>query len=221
MIDFVCSGDTCTCSEWRQSSSHCALLSCDGAKSLGTDGGPCLSISVTVVFFPVDQSHMAAQRTDIAWTSLSQACSPHFRTHERLIRGPQRQCFTAAWTLDLVVIWTNVFRSKEDHTCSLYPCIHTFHCLPPSLCVVANWWVQLEFHTQLGSNSNGDWHVPVNPLRTTATLDVYILDLYCVNLGEWWQVMKKNAYEMIYALLIAGLRLVAWIIRYKDLQLLC
>lgn len=59
---------------------------------------------------------------------------------------------------------------KEAHTCSLQPRIHAFHFPPPSLCVVASWWVQLEFHTQLGSNSNGDWHVPVNPLHTTAAL---------------------------------------------------
>lgn len=41
--------------------------------------------------FPVGHSHTAAQRTDIAWTSLSQACSSHFGTDERLIRGPQRE----------------------------------------------------------------------------------------------------------------------------------
>ena len=71
-------------------------------------------------FFPVGQSHTAAQHTDIAWTSLSQACSSHFGTDERLIRGPQRErcpsrCFTAAWALASAVIWTNVCRVRSVH----------------------------------------------------------------------------------------------------------
>ncbi len=125
-------------------------------------------------FFPVGQSHTTAQLTDIAWTSLSQACSSHFGTDERLIRGPQRErCpprFTAAWTNTLVVIWTNVCRGRGVHA---KKDIHVHYILTrvslslslslSGSCMVASWWVQLEFHTQLGSSSNGDWHVPANP----------------------------------------------------------
>lgn len=125
-------------------------------------------------FFPVDQSHTA----NIAWTSLSQACSSHFGTDERLIRGQQRECcpplsrFTAAWTLALLVIWTNVCRGRSVHAKTpIYTYTRTHRSPSPALsvsevCVVVRWWAQLEFHTQLGSCPDGDWHVPVNPLHT-------------------------------------------------------
>ena len=157
-------------------------------------------------FFPVGQSHTAAQHTDIAWTSLSQACSSHFGTDEHLIRGPQRErcpscCFTAAWALASAVIWTNVCRVRSVHEKKdihvHYIHTHTRASLSPSLsasgaCMVASWWVQLGFHTQLGSSSNGDWHVPVNPLHTAATVGVYIPDLYYIISGGWWQMTKKK-----------------------------
>lgn len=150
-------------------------------------------------FVPVSQSHTAAQHMDVAWTS----CHKHVSLILGLMRASLEDhrrnaspCFTAAWTLALVVIWTNVCKGsmsicKEGHTCFLHT--HFTFSPPPHLsvsgaCMVASWWVQLEFHTQLGSSSNGDWHVPENPLHTAATVDVYILDQFCISWvdGDKW-----------------------------------
>ena len=53
--------------------SGAVLLSCDEAQSPGTDGGPCLSISVTAVWvFPPSGplTHTHTQHTDIACLDL-------------------------------------------------------------------------------------------------------------------------------------------------------
>lgn len=110
---------------------------------------------------------------------------------------------------------------KERHTCSLQRESHTEVSLSlpvRRVWMVASWWVQLEFHTQLGSCSNGNRHVPANPLHTAATVAVYIANPYDIIRSGWWQVREKN--QVIYVLLKAWLGLIAQIIRYKDMKLL-
>ena len=140
------------------------LLSCDEAKSPGTDGGPCLSISVTAawVFLPSGPSHTQQHST---LTRPGPPCHKHVRLILGLmsasledLRGnavprPLHGCLNTCFGCNLDKCMHGQMKTcKEGHTCSLRT--HTFS-LPLSVCgacMVASWWVQLEFHTQLGSS---------------------------------------------------------------------
>lgn len=99
--------------------------------------------------FPAGQPHTAAQRADTAWTSLSKACSSHFGTDEQLISG-------AGGAPERPPRWRPIGRCRGTRT---YIFITNNTRLASALplngaCVAASWWVQLEFHTQLGSHSD-------------------------------------------------------------------
>lgn len=121
----------------------CELLSCDEAKSPGTDRGPFLSISVTALwmFFSQWASHTQQYRTLTRPGPLVTACSSHFGTDERLIRGGSRVLLLrGSLTLTLVVIWTNVCNGRWVHA-KTNTCVHyTSHFLFLSLAL--SLWVE-------------------------------------------------------------------------------
>lgn len=207
------------------------LLSCDEAKSLGTDRGPCLSISVIMLWMflpsgPVTHSSTAHWHcVDL----LSQACLTYPGTDEHLIRGSPRDwdpslygCLNTCVGCNLDKLMQTWFEYMQRRTYMFVTHTHTRFTLSLSAsgaCMVASWWVQLEFHTQLGSSCNGDWHVPAIPLHTAATVDVYILDQFCIITKGWWQMTEKKIFnDLCVALSKTGHA--AWVIRYIDVQLL-
>lgn len=136
LIDWMieCALGTCIYDPAVSVERRAVVLSCDEAKSPGTHGGPCLSISVTLawVFLPDRSvSHTAAQHTDIAWTSLSQALLFHFGTHESIGKGPLRKedppLYLASGMLEYFssgVIWMNVCRARCVRLSRRKWCIH-------------------------------------------------------------------------------------------------
>lgn len=187
------------------------LLSCDEAKSPGTDGGPCLSISVTVVWVflpsgPVTHSSTAHwhrlpgppchKHVHLIWGLMSTSLEHHRGSAvplPTLLYGCLHTCLGC--NLDKCMEGADQCMQRSPYMFIIYT--HARVSPSPALsvsgaCVVASWWAQLEFHTQLGSSSNGDWHVPANPLHTAATLNVYIPDLYCIIGARWWQMTKRN-----------------------------
>lgn len=136
--EWTCPIDTCTCPEWSQSAagvkSSAVLFSCDEASLWGLKEAPVYPLKSLQLgcCAPVGPSHTAVQQyADVARASLSKACSPHFGTDESSLvdhRGTVSPCFTAAWTLVLVVIWVTLCRGQWVHVmkviCSL--CARSF-----------------------------------------------------------------------------------------------
>lgn len=136
LIDWMieCALGTCIYDPAVAVERRAVLLCCDEAKSPGTHGGPCLSISVTLAWlFLPDRSvpHTAAEHTDIAWTSLSWALLSHFGTYERISKGPLRKegrpLYFASEILEYFSsggIWRNLCKARRVHLNSRMCCIH-------------------------------------------------------------------------------------------------
>lgn len=143
--------------------------------SLGNDGGPCLPISVTAVwvFHPSGAiTHSSAahwHHLDLLvigmFVSFWDWWVPHYHTTEGTVLCLLHSCLITFTVCNLDKRMQKQ-RKAFIHVHYMCPCFTFLLSLSLSVsraCLVASWWVQLEFHSQLSSSSNGNWHIPVNP----------------------------------------------------------